>query len=54
MRRDLVLAAALLASPLMLSADEKLDPGCKAGDGIPAFAVVDVTGQYKTQTLCYI
>ena len=53
MRIGAVLTAALLVSPL-LAAEEKVKSGRQPGEGVPAFPVIDVTGKYKPQSVCYI
>ena len=59
MRVSLLLAATLLALPLMgsekASSEKKLKSGLQPGEGVPAFHVVDVTGRFKAKpSVCYI
>ena len=51
MRTSLALVAALLASPALLAVEKS---GRQPGERMPAFPVVDVTGKYSPQTVCYI
>ena len=51
MTPKLVLVAALLASPALAAAEKS---GCQPGEGLPPFPVVDVTGKFSGQTVCYI
>ena len=51
MKVPAVLLVGLLASPAFI-AEEK--SGCQPGEGVPTFNVIDVTGKYSPNAVCYI